>query len=70
MAIQQPGPNNLQLMTIIAVAIGFFSASQDIATVQLEVAGVEKGKRIKFKLKYRHILKGQIRIIKPTFRTS
>jgi hypothetical protein len=33
-------------------------------TVQLEVAGVEKGKRIKFKLKCRHILKGQIRIIK------
>jgi MFS transporter, PAT family, beta-lactamase induction signal transducer AmpG len=32
LAVQQPSPNNLQLMTIIAVAIGFFSASQDIAT--------------------------------------
>ena len=32
MAIQNPQPGNLQLITIIAVAIGFFSASQDIAT--------------------------------------
>jgi MFS transporter, PAT family, beta-lactamase induction signal transducer AmpG len=32
MAIQQPGSQNLQVMTIIAVAIGFFSASQDIAS--------------------------------------
>ena len=32
MAIQQPGAQNLQTMTIIAVAIGFFSASQDIAS--------------------------------------
>ena len=33
-------------------------------TVELEVAGLEKGKRIKLKLKCRHILKGQIRVIK------
>lgn len=32
MAVQQPGAHNLQLMTVIAVAIGFFSASQDIVT--------------------------------------
>jgi MFS transporter, PAT family, beta-lactamase induction signal transducer AmpG len=32
MAIQQPNANNLQVMTILAVAIGFFSASQDIAS--------------------------------------
>jgi MFS transporter, PAT family, beta-lactamase induction signal transducer AmpG len=32
MAVQQPGAHNLQLMTIIAIAIGFFSASQDIVT--------------------------------------
>ena len=32
MAIQQPNATNLQVMTIIAVAIGFFSASQDIAS--------------------------------------
>ncbi len=32
MAMQQPGARNLQLMTIIAIAIGFFSASQDIVT--------------------------------------
>jgi MFS transporter, PAT family, beta-lactamase induction signal transducer AmpG len=32
MAIQQPSANNLQVMTILAVAIGFFSASQDIAS--------------------------------------
>lgn len=33
-------------------------------TVQLEVAGLEKGKRIFLKLKCRHILKGQIRLIR------
>jgi hypothetical protein len=33
-------------------------------TVQLEVAGLEKGKRIKLKLKCRHILTGQIRLIR------
>jgi MFS transporter, PAT family, beta-lactamase induction signal transducer AmpG len=32
MAIQQPNSQNLQVMTIIAVAIGFVSASQDIAS--------------------------------------
>jgi MFS transporter, PAT family, beta-lactamase induction signal transducer AmpG len=42
MAIQQPGPNNLQLMTIIAVAIGFFSASQDIATDAYRTDVLEK----------------------------
>ncbi len=36
-------------------------------TVQLEIAGLEKGKRIKIKLKCRHILKGQIRVIKNEF---
>lgn len=33
-------------------------------TVQLEVAGLERGKRIQLKLKCRHILTGQIRLIK------
>jgi IS605 OrfB family transposase len=33
-------------------------------TVELEVAGLCKGKRIKLKLKCRHILTGQIRVIK------
>jgi IS605 OrfB family transposase len=33
-------------------------------TVELEVAGLENGKRIKLKLKCRHILTGQIRVIK------
>ncbi len=42
MAVQQPGPNNLQLMTIIAVAIGFFSASQDIATDAYRTDVLEK----------------------------
>lgn len=32
MAIQQPSANNLQVITILAVTIGFFSASQDIAS--------------------------------------
>jgi MFS transporter, PAT family, beta-lactamase induction signal transducer AmpG len=42
MAVQQPGPNNLQLMTILAVAIGFFSASQDIATDAYRTDVLEK----------------------------
>jgi MFS transporter, PAT family, beta-lactamase induction signal transducer AmpG len=42
MAIQQPSPNNLQVMTIIAVAIGFFSASQDIATDAYRTDVLEK----------------------------
>jgi MFS transporter, PAT family, beta-lactamase induction signal transducer AmpG len=42
MAVQQPSPNNLQLMTIIAVAIGFFSASQDIATDAYRTDVLEK----------------------------
>jgi MFS transporter, PAT family, beta-lactamase induction signal transducer AmpG len=42
MAVQQPGPNNLQLMTIIAVAIGFLSASQDIATDAYRTDVLEK----------------------------
>ncbi len=42
MAVQQPGQNNLQLMTIIAVAIGFFSASQDIATNAYSTDVLEK----------------------------
>lgn len=33
-------------------------------TVELEVAGLENGKRVKLKLKCRHILTGQIRVIK------
>jgi IS605 OrfB family transposase len=33
-------------------------------TVELEIAGLEKGKRIKLKLKCRHILTGQIRVIR------
>lgn len=42
MAVQQPGPNNLQLMTIIAVSIGFLSASQDIATDAYRTDVLEK----------------------------
>jgi MFS transporter, PAT family, beta-lactamase induction signal transducer AmpG len=42
MAVQQPGPHNLQLMTILAVAIGFFSASQDIATDAYRTDVLEK----------------------------
>ncbi len=42
MAVQQPGPNNLQFMTIIAVAIGFLSASQDIATDAYRTDVLEK----------------------------
>lgn len=37
------------------------------STIQLEIAGLEKGKRIKLKLKCRHILKGQIRVIQNEF---
>ena len=32
MAVQQPGANNLQVIAVIAVAIGFLSASQDIVS--------------------------------------
>jgi MFS transporter, PAT family, beta-lactamase induction signal transducer AmpG len=42
MAIQNPGANNLQLITIIAVAIGFFSASQDIASDAYRTDVLEK----------------------------
>lgn len=37
------------------------------SSVQLEIAGLEKGKRIKLKLKCRHVIKGQIRVIKNEF---
>ncbi len=33
------------------------------STVQLEIAGLDKGKRIKLNLRCRHIIKGQIRVI-------
>lgn len=42
MAIQNPQPGNLQSITIIAVAIGFFSASQDIATDAYRTDVLEK----------------------------
>jgi IS605 OrfB family transposase len=36
-------------------------------SIQLEIAGLIHGKRIKLKLKCRHIIKGQIRVIKNEF---
>jgi MFS transporter, PAT family, beta-lactamase induction signal transducer AmpG len=42
MAFQDPHPNSLQFLTIIAVAIGFFSASQDIATDAYRTDVLEK----------------------------
>ncbi|OKH60770.1 hypothetical protein NIES2130_01390 [Scytonema sp. HK-05] len=38
-------------------------------TIQLEVAGLIKGKRITLKLRCRHIIKGQIRLIRTTLGT-